>query len=157
MQDIDKRDGKRHFAFTLAGVPTRRKTGAFSSFIGVNGLADRLYSLGWSFGDICDLFLGYNVTFAHDVIKLNARSFPEWGDTVMLRVEDRDGATVKVVEPAALAICPMSKTLNDTSTPDNANNVLYAKRNRPSVNTSRAFIYAHGVTRIDLTEVFGNV
>lgn len=156
MQDIDKRDGKRHFAFTLAGVPTRRKSGNFSSFIGVNGLADRLYALGWSFGAICDLFLGYNVTFAYDVIKLNARSFPNWGDNVVLRVTDRDGMSVRVVEPAALAIYPMSKTLNDTSTPDNANNVIYAKRNRASVNTSRAFIYAHGVTRIDLSEVFGN-
>ena len=154
--EIDKRDGKRHFAFTLAGVPTKTRTGKTSTFIGVNGLADRLYALGYAFDEICDVFLGYNVTYAHDVIKLNARSFPQWGDTVYLRVEDRDGKTAKVAEPAALALYPMSKTINDTSNPDNAQNFVYAKANRETVNVSRKMICSTGILDLDVKEVFGN-
>lgn len=154
--EIDKRDGKRHFAFTLAGVPTRRREGKVSSFIGVNGIADRLYALGWSFSEICDVFLGYNVTYAHDVIKLNARSFPEWGETVFLDVTDRECKTCKVAEPAALALYPMSKTVNDTSSPDNAQNLVYAKANRETVNVSHKMICSTGILDLDVKEVFGD-
>lgn len=136
------------FSFTLAGVPTRKRQSAFSSFIGVNGLADRLYGLGWSFSDICNLFLGYNVTYANDVIKLNARKFPQWADHVFLDIVDYQGNAARVVEPASLALYPMSKTVNDTNSPDNAVNARYAYKNNPHVNLEPKIITSMGV--IDL-------
>lgn len=144
MHDTGK-DGKRRFSFTLAGIPTRRRESKYSSFIGLNGYADRLYGLGWSYADICNLFLGYNTTFAHDVIKLNARKFPEWNTCTFDTVEDYQGRSCNVVEPHALALYPMSKTVNDTSSPDNRDNMRYAVKNNPNVNVSPKVVYSKGV------------
>ena len=149
-QDIGK-DGKRHFSFTLAGIPTRKRESSVSSFIGINGLADRFYSLGWSFDDICSLFLGYNVTYANDVIKMNGRKFPEWGETVFLKVRDYLGEVSTVAEPASLALYPMSKTVNDTLSPENAVNSVYALANNANVNIDSKLIYSGGV--IDYDEI----
>ena len=146
--DLGK-DGKRHFDFTLAGIPTRKRQNKVSSFIGVNGYADRLYSLGWSYGQICDLLLGYNVTLANDVIRLNARKFPEWGSMVFEKVTDYKGDTCTVAEPNALALYPMSKTMNDTTSPDNRQNMVYALANRPSVNTGRKMVCAGGILDLE--------
>lgn len=123
--DVDKRDGKRKFAFTLAGIPAR---------LGVNECADRLYAQGRTFGDICDMMLGYNVTYAYSMTRLNARSFPEWGDVYTGRVADYMGATDNVVEPRALALYPMSKTVNSLANVENRANYRRARANRPSVN-----------------------
>ena len=141
----DERKGKRVFSFTLAGIPTRRRQNKVSSFIGLNGYADRLYGLGWSFSDVCNLFLGYNVTFANDVIKMNGRRFPEWGETVFHKVVDYLGNTATVAEPAALALYPMTKTVNDTTSADNFENMFYALENNPDVNTTRKLVYSQGV------------
>lgn len=143
-QDTGK-DGLRHFAFTLAGIPTRRRESKVSSFIGLNGIADRFYALGYSFNDVCDLFLGYNVTFAHDTIKLNARKFPNWGTYAFYKVTDYLGNTAQVAEPSALALYPMSKTVNDTANPDNRVNMSYALENNPKVNTEPKIVYSGGV------------
>lgn len=148
MHDIDKRDGKRHFSFTLAGIPTRSRISQISCFIGLNGFADRLYSLGWTFEDVCNLMLGYNVTFAYDVIRMNARKFPEWGSATYVKVQDYLRNTVNVVEPAALALYPMTKTINDTKSPDNARNLRYALANNPNVNLGAKLVFSCGV--IDL-------
>ena len=147
-QDLEKRSGERKFSFTIAGIPTRRRTNAISSFIGINGYADRLYRLGWSFSDITDLFLGYNVTFANDVIRLNARRFPEWGGATYVRVTDYLGNSCMVCEPQALALYPMSKTVNDTTNHENAENMRYAVENEPSVNIVRKLVYANGIIDI---------
>ena len=133
------------FSFTLAGIPTRKRQNDFSSFIGLNGYADRLYKLGWSFSDVCNLFLGYNVTFAYDTIKLNARKFPEWGEVFADRVTDVNGRNTYVAEPMALALYPMSKTVNDTSSAENRVNMRYALANNPNVNTSPKLVTARGV------------
>ena len=133
------------FSFTLAGIPTRRRQGKVSSFIGINGLADRLYGLGWTFAEVCNLFLGYNVTYSHDVIKLNARKFPEWGSNVFKRIEDYRGETCLIAEPAALALYPMSKTVNDTSTRENSVNMAHAVRNNLDVNTTSKLVCSRGV------------
>ena len=141
----DEKKGKRRFSFTLAGIPTRRRESKVSSFIGLNGYADRLYGLGWSFSDVCDLFLGYNVTFANDVIRMNGRRFPEWGETHFAKVTDYKGDTAMVAEPAALALYPMSKTVNDTSSIDNFENMRYALANNPDVNIGRKLVYSGGI------------
>lgn len=153
-QEFDKREGQRRFSFTLAGIPTRRRVGKQSCFIGANGLADRFFALGYSFEDVCNLFLGYNVTYANDVIRLNARSFPEWASAVFLDVTDRDGRTCKVAEPAALALYPMSKTVNDTHSTENRENMQIALLNNPDVNTERKIIYSGGVIDFDLKGAF---
>lgn len=143
------KDGKRRFSFTLAGIPTRRREGAASSFIGLNGYADRLYGLGWTFEDVCNLMLGYNVTYAYDVIRLNARKFPNWGDHVFERVEDWRGEASTVAEPAALALYPMTKTVNDCLSPDNLENSRYALANNPDVNIDRKLVTAKGVLNME--------
>ena len=150
--DVDKRDSKRHYSFTLAGVPTSKRTNAVSSFIGVDGYADRLDALGWSFDDVCNLLLGYNVTLANDVIRLNARKFPEWGAGFFGKVTDYLGNTSLVAEPAALALYPMGKVINDTNTEENAVNCSYARANNPNVNTDDVIVTSKGV--FDLGELF---
>lgn len=133
------------FSFTLAGIPTRKRENAISSFIGINGLADRLFKLGFSFDDIASLFLGYNVTYAHDVLLMNGRRFPEWGDVFTGRVTDYLGNVARVTEPYSLALYPMSKTVNDTSTSENAVNMKYALQNNPNVNIENKLIYSGGI------------
>ena len=142
--ELDKRDGKRHFHFTLAGVPTRRRISANACFIGIDGLADRYYELGYTFEQVCNIFLGYNVTFANDVIRLNGRAFPEWGDLAYERVTDYLGNTCRVSEPRALALYPMSKTINDTNGNDNRVNLGFALQNNTGVNTKPLLVYAGG-------------
>lgn len=145
------RNGIEHYAFTLAGIPTRTRQSANSCFIGVNGYADRLAKMGYSFSDICNLLLGYNVTLAHDVIRMNGRNFPSWGETFFGRVTDYKGDTYTVSEPAALALYPMSKTINDTSTYENAVNCRIAERNNPDINKENVIVTARGV--IDAKEI----
>lgn len=154
MQSVDKREGKRRFFFTMAGIPTRIRTSKLSSFLGVNGLADRLYSLGWSFADICNVFLGYNVTYAYDVLQLNGRTFPQWAECVFLDVEDYLGSKCRVTQPAALALNPMAKTINDTSVYENETNMIQALKNNPDVNISRKLIFAGGILDLNLKEIF---
>lgn len=137
------------YKFTIAGIPTKCRETDISTFIGLDGFADRLSQCGWSFGEVCDLYLGYDVTFAHDVLRLNGRKIPAWGDMVYMDVTDRDGKSCKVAEPAALALYPMSKTINDTSRPDNRVNLGYALANRPTVNHARKLVTACGVLDLD--------
>ena len=146
------KDGKRRFSFTLAGIPTRKRERSTYTFIGINGYADRLHALGWSFEKVCNVLLGYNVTYANDLIRLNARKFPEWGTSVFEHVEDHDGNTSLVAEPASLALYPMSKTVNDTSSPDNQVNMIYALENNPYVNTAAKLVISNGVIDMEAWE-----
>lgn len=158
IHSYDKRERRYRFDFTLAGIPTKRRVTDHMSFIGINGLADRLFGLGWSFSDICNVFLGYNVTFAYDIIRLNGRTFPEWSEQVFLKVRDYLGDVSLVSEPCALALFPMSKTINDTDTStENKTNMFYALRNNPDVNTSRKLVFDGGIMGLDLKGVFNNV
>ena len=131
IHDIDPRNGKRKFAFTLAGIPARA---------GVNQAADQFHANGMSYNDVCSLMLGYNVTYSHSVILLNARSFPEWGSAYVDSVEDYLGKVTKVYEPAALCLYPMSKTVNDTRNFENRINGEIAKANNPNINTEPVVI-----------------
>ena len=133
--DIDPRDGKRKFAFTLAGIPARA---------GVNQAADQFHDNGMTYGEICSVMLGYNVTYSHSVILLNARSFPEWGAAYVGSVEDHLGKVTKVYEPAALCLYPMSKTVNDTRNFENRINGEIAHANNPNINTEPVVISRNG-------------
>lgn len=138
ISETDPRDNQEHIRFTLAGVPAKK----------VNKLADSLVKRGWTFADVCDTFLGYNVTYAHDITGLNARAFPEWGSMYVDEVTDYQGHSSKVAEPSALCLYPMAKTVNDTANAENANNMRCALRNRPQVNIEPVIITLDGVKRI---------
>ena len=138
ISEYDPRDKREHIRFTLAGVPTKK----------VNQLADSLVQEGWTFADVCDTFLGYNVTYAHDITGLNARAFPEWGDMYTGKVTDYQGHTSQVTEPSALCLYPMAKTVNDTQNAENATNMQVAVRNRSQVNTEPVIITTDGIRRI---------
>lgn len=130
IREKDKRDNLEHCHFTLAGLPAAS----------INALADDLMQQGWAFGDICDRFLGFNVTFAYDSTNLHARTFPEWGATFCARVKDYQGCESLVAEPAALCLYPMAKTTNDTANAENAQNLKHARKNRPSVKSTPCII-----------------
>lgn len=136
--ETDKRDGKEHVKFTLAGIPAGR---------GANQLATRFLDSGMSFGAVLDLFLGYNVTYSYKLIGLHARAIPQWGETVIATVTDYKGDTYKVVEPAALCLYPMAKTVNDTGNADNAANMSIALRNRPTVNIEPVILTSAGAIK----------
>lgn len=138
ISEVDKRDGKEHVRFTLAGVPTKK----------VNALADSLIEQGWTFANVCDTFLGYNVTYSHDITGLNARSFPEWGSMYVGNVTDYQGNTAMVAEPSALCLYPMAKTVNDTQNTENARNMACALANNPKVNIEPIIIGCNGITKV---------
>ena len=140
--DIDDRDGKRHYHFTLAGIPTGN----------VNRYCDSLDVCEWDFKRVCNVMLGYNVTFAYDVLKLNGRKFPEWGEVFFEHVTDYLGNESFVCEPAALALYPMSKTINDTSNDENATNSIIALENNPNVNIVDKMVYSKDI--IDMSEIW---
>lgn len=138
IRELDKRDNKYHCKFTLAGIPTTRN---FKDKLNINQFADKLLEIdGWTFGDVCDRFLGYNTTYSNDIIDLCARSFPEWGSIVTLNVQDYKGDTYRVTEPSSLCLYPMAKTINDTGVKDNLNNMQYAIKNRKSICTKPCII-----------------
>ena len=56
--------------------------------------------------------------------------------------------TSRVVEPAALALYPMAKTIGSTDFRDNRGNLKYAQANRPSVNTEPVIVTGNGIVRI---------
>ena len=146
-------DENGEFHFTLAGIPTKDRRNDTGIFKGINSYATDLYKQGvYDFTDICNLFLGYNVTFANDLLKMNARKFPEWGDLVIEQITDYQGNATKVIEPCALALYPMTKTINNTKFTDNAINMRYALRNNPFVNSSSKIITKTGI--IDCEGVF---
>lgn len=147
--DIDKRTGKRKFSFTLAGIPTRTVQRDDVTLLGLNYYADTLYACGWTYSSVCNLLLGYNVTIAPDLTRLNMRKFPEWGDICIENVTDYKGNSCKVVEPCALALYPMAKTINDTDKNENRANMNIAMENNPDVNITPCIIHSGGVMRFE--------
>ena len=83
---------------------------------------------------------------------MNGRKFPEWGETIFRRVTDYQGNTSTVAEPAALALYPMTKTVNDTTSAENATNMIYAIENNADVNTGAKLVYSGGV--LDLEDIY---
>ena len=141
--DLDDRDGKRHFKFTLAGIPTKR----------INDYCDDLIEQGWTFEQVCNVFLGYNVTFAYDLIYMNGRKFPKWGETFFERVTDYLGNESMVCEPASLALYPMSKTINDTANIENRENSIIAHDNNEGININDLIVYSNGIA--NLSDLWG--
>lgn len=139
IEEHDPRDDRDHVRFTLAGVPTKR----------VNAMADDMRAHGATFGEVCDLLLGYNVTYSEDMTQLNARSFPEWGAIMVKEVTDYQGQTTRVAEPVSLCLYPMSKTINDTTNATNAGNLIRAMKNRPTVNSDPVIIAGGTVIRLE--------
>lgn len=124
---------------TVAGIPSNR---------GANQLATTLYRKRYSFADLANVFLGYNVTYAHNLIHLYSRKFPNWGDMFVRKVKDYTGSETLVCEPSSLCLYPMSKTVNDTGNVENAANMEIAIRNNPHVNIESCIIGSKGIYRV---------
>ena len=124
-------DGK--CKFTIAGIPKRGKVDEFADYYLRNGHA---------FTDVCNLMLGYNVTYAHSMIGLNARAFPQWGEVKLRYVTDYQGNTSLVAEPSMICLYPSTKTVNDTLNSENAVNEQIALSNNANVNTEACIICA---------------
>lgn len=139
MCETDPRDGREHVRFTIAGVPVRH---------GVEALADSMMENGASFGDVCDKFLGYNVTYTSNITWLNARSIPKWGSMTYEKITDYLGNEMWVAEPSALCLYPMPKTVNDCGNRENAANLKRALENRPSVNVEPLIIDTSGLIEL---------
>lgn len=142
-----------HFAFTLAGLPTRdiyKKDGEELKLFAqrLNGFADNLYDHGASFGEICDVLLSYNATYTHQITGLNARKFPEWADLVAEEITDYLGVASRVIEPHALALYPLPKTIGSFAFRENRDNYRYAMANRPTVNADPLIISNAGITKV---------
>lgn len=142
-QSFDKRDGQMHFSFTLAGIPTDATatdpTGEkFAN--SYNDLADTLYKRGWSFEEVTNLLLGYNITIDSSITKLNGRYAPKWGEWFYGDVTDCYGKTYHVEEPAAMALSVMPKTIGATDEQDNDINLAFAKANNPFINSDPVLI-----------------
>ena len=131
-------DDAGRLRFTIAGLPSRH----------IDELANDLQAQGWDFARICGIFLGYNVTYSHDITGLNARWFPGWGDMCDAQITDYQGITSHVQEPYALCLYPMIKTINDTQRPDNAVNMRRALENNPDVNIEPLIIGKDGTYRL---------
>lgn len=134
------------FDFTIAGVPSVAR----GDHMCVNLLADHLYAQGMSFAKICDLFLGYNTTYAADVLRLKGRFAPQWGEMFFETVTDYEGVEHLVAEPRAMALKPMTKLINSLAVRANRQNYEIAKRNRESVNAEPVLITAIGPVFADL-------
>lgn len=139
--DVDSRTGKRRFAFTLAGIPTKDVRKGEELIKRLNSFADDLHAQGMTFDDVCNLILGYNVTISHTITRLNARSFPKWGDGYLRSVTDYLGNTALVAEPCALALYPMDKILNSYESYDNRCNYACAVANNPNVNADSVLLF----------------
>lgn len=124
-------DGR--YKFTIAGIPKRGKVDEFASWYVGNG---------HDFKDVCNLMLGYNVTYAHSMLGYNSRAFPEWGEVKCRTVTDYLGQTSIVAEPSMICLYPTCKTVNDTRNRENYGNHLIALENNDDVNTEPCIIVA---------------
>lgn len=125
---------------TLAGVPAYR---------GLDGLISNLLESGKTFAEICGLVFGGNTTLSHDLTRLNARSAPEWGESYVGRVTDYLGNESFVAEPAAMALYPMEKTINDLRTAENRANIPYIVSNNGLTDNRHKILMPEGVIYID--------
>lgn len=131
---------KRGYHFTLAGIPANAKErGAVGC--NLNHFAERLERQGWTFGEICNLILGYNVTISHSLTGLLARYAPEWGDTAVANVNGE-----RIAECAAMSLVDLSKLLNSTDVSENFGNYLQARENNPDVTAKPVVLFAQAGT-----------
>lgn len=71
----------------------------------------------------------------------------------MARIEDYQGNSALVSEPAALNLHEMSKTVNDTRSADNARNMGYAIENNAGVNTRPIYLYSPDGVALDIIDM----
>lgn len=144
MQEYDKKFKKERFHFTIAGITTNRDYVGFDDDERIcnsyNAFGDYLYEHGWSFAEVCNLLIGFNVTVDASITKINGRKAPEWGSYYIGEVRDYLGNVAHVNEPAAMALFPMAKTIGGTDTDDNAINAAISKANNPDINTDSVLL-----------------
>ncbi len=128
-----------NYEFTLAGITTNRRYIGADDEIFNNSYNDLALYLeknkGYSFADICNLLLGYNIQIDSSITKINGRKAPEWGSSVFMRVKDYLGKETLVAEPAAEALFNMPKLIGGVDSKENAINLSIAKENNNCVNS----------------------
>lgn len=137
-------DGR--FSIVLAGIPSDKRTKTASGDYlqdSYEDFAAALASNGYTFGEICDLLLGYNVHLSPTITKTNGRRAPEWAQIYYKDVTDYQGNTVKVAECSAMALYNMPKIIGGMHQGDNAVNYAIASANRPSVNRAPVLLEWH--------------
>lgn len=91
-------------------------------------LANNLYQRR-TFGEVCSLVLGYNVTIDKEIAKACAREFPKYGETVEREVTDCNGKTAHVKAYATVAEYPIGLTLNCNKGDMTVGDMMKAKEN----------------------------
>lgn len=129
-----KCDENNEFDIVLAGLTVNRGDHSYVNF------AKHLMSNGYTFEDVCNVLLGYNIVVDNSITGQNARKVPEFGMLHNLRVTDYKGRKSWVTEPQALALYPMRKAISDTTNRENAANLSSALDNNPNVNRRPLFI-----------------
>lgn len=138
MQYFDKKENKEVFDITLAGLATSTNFKDVKENIFRNSLVEfcnYMYELGATFDEICSLVLGYNVTISSNITKLNGRKIPKFGEFVETEITDYLGNCAHVKAPAAVALYPMQKEINNTLNEDNYKNMQIAYSNNDKINT----------------------
>lgn len=135
---LDRND---RFKFILAGITTSR----LNEPIDFNRLADARLKNGEPFASIAGDLLGYNLVVAPDVTGQNQRIAPEWGEYFTGEVIDYKGDAYHVAEPAAIALFPLAKSINDTMVPENRSNMAIALKNNPAVVADSRILTADGI------------
>lgn len=91
-------------------------------------LANDLYQRR-TFGEVCAVVLGYNVTIDKEIAKACAREFPKYGEIVEREVTDYKGKTSYVKEYATVAEYPIGLTLNCNKGDMTVGDMMRAKKN----------------------------
>lgn len=112
---------------TIAGINSNGYT-LNNTRVSLENMAARMLETK-SFEEVASVILGYNTTIDFSIIHFNERTAPEWGSRFIGEIVDYKGVKHNVNAPAALALYPSAKTIGDTSTKDNARNVVHALNN----------------------------
>lgn len=125
--------GDRGADITLAGVPCDRvlvTSDGREHRHGYNAAANALMGAGWTFEQVAETFLGYNVRIHNSITGLNVRHLPDWG------IIDQDAD-----EPRCIHLAAMHKVIGDTRSEANRIDSEIATRNNPDVNTESILIH----------------
>lgn len=124
---------------TLAGVKTATEQVFEEADNSYTALANELRQRH-SFGKVCNLLLGYNVSIEHAITKAQVFEYPAFGSRFEGRVTDYLGNTNDICEPLTVARHPLGITLGNTFDPDTFADMEKARQNNPEVCTEEVMI-----------------
>ena len=129
---------ERGYSFTIAGITTNRRYVSADETVfnnSYNDLASYLEETeNYSFADVCNLLLGYNLLIDSSITKINGRKAPMWASNIFERYTDYLGNETLVSEPASLALFNMPKLIGGQDSLENNYNLKIALKNNSDVN-----------------------